>query len=53
LIVLTSGIVFEDAPSVIKSGKAAGSQVLAVCTSHARSELEGLGADWIIDDLSQ
>ena len=32
---------------------AAGSRVLAVCTSHERSELEGTGATWIVTDLSK
>ena len=46
-------IVVEDAPSGIKSGVAAGSRVLAVCTSHERAEIEGLGATWIVTDLSK
>ncbi|WOO76705.1 Hexitol phosphatase A [Vanrija pseudolonga] len=46
-------IVVEDAPSGIKAGVAAGCKVLAVCTSHPREELEGLGAEWIVDDLSK
>lgn len=47
------GIVFEDAPSGVISGVKAGCKVLAVCTSHPREELEGLGATWIVDDLSK
>lgn len=50
---LNPGIVIEDAPSGVKSGVAAGSRVLAVCTSHERSELEGIGATWIVTDLSK
>lgn len=46
-------IVFEDAPSGIKSGVASGARVLAVCTSHKREELEGLGARWIVADLTK
>lgn len=46
-------ICVEDAPSGILSGVAAGNQVLAVCTSHPREELEGLGARWIVDDLTK
>jgi len=46
-------IVFEDAPSGIKSGVASGAKVLAVCTSHERKEVEGHGAHWIVDDLSK
>jgi hypothetical protein len=47
------GIVFEDAPSGIKSGVASGAKVLAVCTSHERSQVEGMGATWIVTDLSK
>ncbi|CAD6569688.1 MAG: hypothetical protein TREMPRED_005420 [Tremellales sp. Tagirdzhanova-0007] len=46
-------IVVEDAPSGIKAGVAAGCRVLAVCTSHERTQLEGLGATWIVEDLSK
>ncbi|BEJ17184.1 hypothetical protein CspHIS471_0605850 [Cutaneotrichosporon sp. HIS471] len=46
-------IVVEDAPTGIKSGVACGAKVLAVCTSHTREELEGLGAEWIVDDLTK
>ncbi|GFZ46032.1 hypothetical protein JCM24511_04278 [Saitozyma sp. JCM 24511] len=46
-------IVVEDAPSGVKSGVAAGSKVLAVCTSHEREQLEGIGAAWIVNDLSK
>lgn len=46
-------IVVEDAPSGIISGVAAGSKVLAVCTSHERAQLEGFGATWIVTDLSK
>jgi glycerol 3-phosphatase-1 len=50
---ITKCLVVEDAPSGIRSGKAAGATVLAVCTSHKRVDLEHLGADYIIEDLSQ
>lgn len=50
---ITQCLVVEDAPSGIKSGKAAGATVLAVCTSHKRSDLENLGADYIVDTLEQ
>ncbi|RSH92064.1 hypothetical protein EHS25_009435 [Saitozyma podzolica] len=46
-------IVVEDAPSGVKSGVAAGSKVLAVCTSHEREQLQGIGATWIVNDLSK
>lgn len=48
-----SCIVVEDAPTGIKSGVACGAKVLAVCTSHTREELEGLGAEWIVEDLTK
>lgn len=43
-------LVFEDAISGLKAGKAAGSKVIALATSHAREELE---ADLVIDDFTQ
>jgi beta-phosphoglucomutase-like phosphatase (HAD superfamily) len=52
-VLTCSGIVVEDAPSGVKSGVAAGSKVLAVCTSHEREQLEGIGATWIVNDLSK
>lgn len=42
-------LVIEDAPTGIKSGKAAGCQVLAVLSSHGPNDLRG--ADWIIPSL--
>ncbi|ORX37349.1 glycerol-1-phosphatase [Kockovaella imperatae] len=46
-------IVFEDAPSGIKSGVNSGARVLAVCTSHKRDQIENLGAEWIVTDLTK
>ncbi|KAJ9126299.1 hypothetical protein QFC24_002031 [Naganishia onofrii] len=46
-------IVFEDAPSGIKSGVASGAKVLAVCTSHTREQVTGMGATWIVEDLTK
>ena len=43
-------VVFEDALSGIEAGKAAGSKIIALATSHKRSELD---ADLIIDDFTQ
>lgn len=43
-------VVFEDALSGIEAGKAAGSKVIALATSHKREELD---ADLIIDDFTQ
>lgn len=42
-------LVVEDAPAGVDAGRAAGSQVLAVTTTHARSRL--VGADAVIADL--
>lgn len=44
-------LVIEDSPAGIASGKAAGSPVLAVLSSHTREQLPG--ADWYIRSLSQ
>lgn len=35
-------VIFEDSPSGIKAAVAAGSTVIAVCTSHQREQIEGL-----------
>lgn len=43
-------LVIEDSPAGISAGRAAGSQVLAVTTTHARAEL--VGADRAATDLS-
>jgi mannitol-1-/sugar-/sorbitol-6-phosphatase len=43
-------LVIEDAPSGIRAGKAAGSSVLAVASSHRPQELHE--ADWIINSLT-
>jgi sugar-phosphatase len=45
-------VVAEDAASGVRSGKAAGSRVLALLTTSAKDELLSAGADWIADDLS-
>jgi len=44
--------VVEDAPSGIRSAKAAGSRVLALRTTSTDAELLSAGADWIADNLS-
>ncbi|KZT56019.1 HAD-like protein [Calocera cornea HHB12733] len=46
-------IVVEDAPNGIRSAQAAGSRVLAVCTSHTREALEPSKPDWIVTDLTR
>ncbi|OJJ49692.1 hypothetical protein ASPZODRAFT_128198 [Penicilliopsis zonata CBS 506.65] len=47
----SSIIVFEDAPSGIRAGKAAGFRVLALATTHSLAQLRDAGADWIVQDL--
>jgi beta-phosphoglucomutase-like phosphatase (HAD superfamily) len=47
------GVVVEDAPTGIRSGKAAGAIVLATCTSHTRESLEKEKPDFLVEDLSQ
>lgn len=44
-------LVVEDAPAGVKAGKAAGSAVLAVATTHDVDVLRGAGADWVVEDL--
>ncbi|KAG8904719.1 hypothetical protein FRB99_001305 [Tulasnella sp. 403] len=45
-------IVVEDAPSGVKSGKAAGAKVLAVCTSHTKEQMQATEPDVLVQDLS-
>ena len=45
-------IVIEDAPAGIRSGKAAGTRVLALRTTALDGELLDSGADWIVNDLA-
>lgn len=45
-------IVFEDSDAGVRSGKAAGAQVIALLTTHEQEELERAGADCIINDLT-
>ena len=42
----------EDAPAAVRAGLASGATVLAVATSHNRTDLEGLGAAEVIDNLT-
>jgi glycerol 3-phosphatase-1 len=44
-------IVFEDAPSGILSGAAAGCQTLAVITSHTRAQLEVVKPTFLVNNL--
>ena len=45
-------IVFEDAPAGIRSGKAAGSRVIAFQTTERDELLREAGADWIVKDAA-
>jgi sugar-phosphatase len=45
-------LVVEDAPAGVRSGKAAGSRVLALRTTAPDAELTAAGADWIVNDLA-
>lgn len=49
----TRAVIFEDSPSGIKAAVAAGSTVIAVCTSHRREQIENLGAHFVIDTMDQ
>ncbi|EAU84628.1 phosphatase [Coprinopsis cinerea okayama7 len=44
-------LVFEDAPSGIRSGRAAGCKTLALLTSHSREQVEAAQPDYIVKDL--
>ncbi|KAH8106689.1 HAD-like protein [Phellopilus nigrolimitatus] len=44
-------VVFEDSPSGIRAGVASGATVIAVCTSHERSKIEGCGALFVVEDM--
>jgi beta-phosphoglucomutase-like phosphatase (HAD superfamily) len=46
-------VIFEDSPSGIKAAVAAGSTVVAVCTSHKRNQIDNLGAHFVIDTMDQ
>jgi len=45
-------IVVEDVPAGIRAGKAAGARVIAFLTTMARRDLEGAGADWIVQNCA-
>ena len=45
-------LVIEDAPSGVRSGKAAGARVLALSTTTSAAELLAAGADWLAANLS-
>ncbi len=45
-------VVIEDAPSGVRSGKAAGARVIALRTTTPDEELFAAGADWVVNDCS-
>jgi len=45
-------IVVEDAPAGVRAGKAAGARVIAFLTTMTRRDLEGAGADWIVQNCA-
>jgi mannitol-1-/sugar-/sorbitol-6-phosphatase len=45
-------IVVEDVPAGVRSGKAAGCRVIALCTTMPEGELRSAGADWLVEDCS-
>jgi len=46
------GLVVEDAPSGLLSGRDAGAKTLGVCTTHTREALEKIQPDYIVADLT-
>ena len=46
-------VIFEDSPSGIRAAVAAGSTVIAVCTSHKREQISDLGAHYVVDTMDQ
>lgn len=45
-------IVVEDVPAGVRSGKAAGCRVIALCTTMPEADLRDAGADWLVEDCS-
>ncbi|KAF6762196.1 phosphatase [Ephemerocybe angulata] len=46
-------VVFEDAPSGIRSGNAAGCKTIGLLTTHSREQVEGAEPTYIVKDMSQ
>lgn len=46
-------LVFEDAPSGVRAGVAAGCKVLGVLGTHDAQELREAGANWIVNSLAK
>lgn len=47
-----SGLVFEDAPSGIRSARTAGCKAVAFLTSHSREQVQAAEPDFIVNDMS-
>jgi len=47
------GVVFEDAPSGVRSGRAAGCKVVGLLTTHSREQMEEAEPDILVKDLSK
>jgi mannitol-1-/sugar-/sorbitol-6-phosphatase len=45
-------VVVEDVPAGVRSGKAAGCRVIALCTTMPERDLQKAGADWLVKDCS-
>jgi len=52
ILFFLSGVVFEDAPSGIRSGRTAGCKTIALLTTHSREQIEAAQPDFIVKDLS-
>ncbi|RDB22770.1 Sugar phosphatase YfbT [Hypsizygus marmoreus] len=46
-------VVFEDAPSGVRSGRAAGCRTVGLLTTHSREQLEACQPTFIVKDLSK
>lgn len=46
-------LVFEDAPTGVRAGVAAGCRVLGVLGTHTEQELREAGASWIVESLAR
>ncbi|KAJ3576188.1 hypothetical protein NP233_g600 [Leucocoprinus birnbaumii] len=46
-------VVFEDAPSGVRSGRAAGCKTIGLLTSHSREQMEAAEPDILVKDLSK
>ncbi|KAG8929642.1 hypothetical protein FRC02_005273 [Tulasnella sp. 418] len=49
----TKAVVFEDAPSGMRAGRAAGCKVVGLCTSHTYDQVKHAEPDYIIDNLER